>query len=64
MNIVDLSQFSEYQNQVLRIAFRLHDDADYSKEEAVKDLVRIAESINGYLNFHQFFQEHINQKEG
>lgn len=46
MNISELLHRSELRMDILRIANDLHDDDQYSKDEAVKDLLKFLEKHN------------------
>ena len=37
---------SEIKTRILRVAFELSDDPNYSKEQAIKDLIKITEPID------------------
>lgn len=51
MNITELSLLSRYQAKVLLIAFQLKEVDDYTKDEAVTDLIKLASEINENLSF-------------
>lgn len=68
MNINHFCELSEIQSRVFQIAFRLSElnEDDYTNEEAITDLIRVAEEINRQMNFYYFFHQQQNSlnKEG